>query len=124
MKLSIIIFLSVVSVLFFIAIMRFIRKNMLPPSSTLLWASIGIIFFSIPFLNKFYHFFAVEILGFEDATHLVYIFCIGFLMLYVLYLTVKLKLASDKIQILISQQAITEAEFDDRLNKIEKKKIK
>jgi hypothetical protein len=124
MKVTIILFLAIVSILFFIVIMRLIRRNLLPPSSTLMWALIGVLFFSLPFLNDFYRYVAVKILGFADATNIIYIFSIGFLMLYSLYLTVKLKLSSDRIQVLISQQAIIEAEVNARLSKLEKKNRK
>ncbi len=124
MKVTILLFLIIVSILFFIVILRLIRRNLLPTSSTLLWAIIGIIFFSIPFLNDFYRYFAVNVMGFADATNIIYIFSIGFLMLYSLYLTVKLKRSSDRIQVLISQQAIIEAEVNARLSKLEKKKRK
>lgn len=121
MTLKIILFLIIVAILFLAVIFKLIRKNLLPPSSALLWLCIGIIMLSIPLFNKLYHYVAFDMLGFSDATNIVYILCIGFLMLYSLYITVKQKQSSDRIQMLISQLAISEAEFNHRLQKIEKK---
>ena len=121
MTLKILFFLIAVAVLFLTVIFKLIRKNYLPPSSALLWLLVGIIMLSIPLLHGLYRFIAFDLLGFNNATNIIYILSIGFLMLYSLYTTVKLKQSSNRIQMLISQLAISEAEIDQRLKNLEKK---
>jgi hypothetical protein len=50
-----------------------------------------------------------------DARHVIYIVLIGFLMVYVFYLTQKISKMSDQIQMLISHLAIVEDELRRKL---------
>lgn len=120
MTLSIILFLVSIAIIFLAVIFKLIRKNYLPPSSALFWLCVGIIILSIPLLYRAYRYIASNLLGFVDATNIIYIISISFLAMYALYITVKLKQSSDRIQILISHLAIVEAENDRRLTNLEK----
>ena len=121
MTIKITIFLLFLSVLFMLCVLRLIKRNMIPPSSALLWFVMSLVFFSIPFFEKLYKYVASEVIGFQDSSHLIYIFMIGFLLLYSLYLTIKMKKASDKIQSLISFTAIIENELKSKIKKLDRK---
>ena len=65
-------------------------------------------------LEPFYHWLAASVIGIVDARHVIYIGLIGFLLVYIFYLTQKISRMSDQIQIILSELAIVEDEVRRR----------
>jgi hypothetical protein len=105
-KLKIILFVA--GIIFTLVIIGSIRKSTIRPSSALLWAAISIFLLSIPVLEPFYKWISNAIFGVEDARHVIYLFIIAFLLVYLFYLTIKTSRISDQVQGLISHMAILE----------------
>ncbi len=87
-----------------------IRKNNLKPGYVLLWLSMSCFLLSVPLLEPLYQWFSYQVLGLIDARHVIYIFLIGFLLVYVFYLTTRISIMNDQIKRLISQVAILESQ--------------
>ena len=104
----------IIGISFMIAVLWMIKKSKLRPSYSLLWICISLFFISIPLFENFYKFIASKIFGFVDATNIIYIGVLGFLMIYIFYLTLKIHRLSDQIHILISSNAILEKEIRDK----------
>jgi hypothetical protein len=98
---------------FLLFVLISIRRNMLRPSFAVLWISISFFLLSIPLLEPLYKSLA-NVVGISDARHVIYIALIGFLLVYVFYLSLRISCMSDRIQILLSQLAIVECELDRR----------
>lgn len=111
----------VIGLIFFIFILRFIKKNSFRPSFATLWICISLFLISVPVLEFFYKWVATTLIGIEDARHIIYVTIIGFLLVYVFYLTIKISKMSDQIQELISYTAILEKETKGKLTKSNKK---
>lgn len=105
-----------IGLVFFIGILRYIKKNSFNPGQSVLWIILSLFFISIPLLEPFYKWIATDLIGISDARHIVYIFIIGFLLVYIFYLTSKVTKMSDQIQNLISFTAILEKEIRDNKN--------
>ena len=73
-----------------------------------MWIGISSFLVSIPVFESFYKWIAVSLIGMIDARNIIYIVLIGFLLVYVFYLTSKVSQMSDQIQELISFTAILE----------------
>lgn len=101
----------IIGLIFFYFVLRFIKKNAFRPTYAFLWISISTFLISIPLLEPFYKWIAVSALGIEDARHIIYIALIGFLLIYVFYLTSRISQMSDQIQVLISHSAMLEKEI-------------
>ncbi len=101
---------------FFFFVLRSIQRNTMRPAYAVLWTSIALFLVSISLLEPFYQWLAGSVIGIVDARHVVYIVLIGFLMVYVFYLTQKISKMSDQIQVLLSQLAIVEEELTRKLN--------
>ena len=108
MGVRIILISTVVGLIFFVFILRLIKKNTIRPSYAVLWIGISLFLVSIPVFEFFYKWIAVSLIGLVDARHIIYIALIGFLLIYVFYLTTKMSQMSDRIQELISFTAILE----------------
>ncbi|MGZ3653830.1 MAG: DUF2304 domain-containing protein [Bdellovibrionota bacterium] len=108
LKIKILAFL--VGVGFFFFILRSIRGNLMRPSYAVLWTGISLFLVSVSVLEPFYHWIAGSVIGIVDARHVIYIVLIGFLLVYVFYLTQKISRMGDQIQVLLSQLAIVEDE--------------
>ncbi len=103
---------AVLSGLFFLGVVvKLLRKDTLYPAYAILWIFIGLFLISIPFLEGFYRWVAVKVIGLYGGDHLIYIVVIGFLMVYVLYLTSKICRMSDRISKLISFTAVLDNEI-------------
>lgn len=113
MGIKIKLFASVIGFIFFLFVFRFIKKNSFPPPFAVLWIGITLFLISIPVFEGFYQWITYSVIGITDARHIIYIALIGFLLIYVFYLTTKLSRMSDQTQELISSNAILE-------NKLEK----
>lgn len=101
----------VVGLIFFYFVLRFIKKNTIRPTYAFLWISMCAFLLSIPLLEPLYKWVAVSMIGIVDARHIIYITLIGFLLIYVFYLTARISQMSDQIQVLISHSAILEKEI-------------
>ena len=98
----------IIGLIFFIGVLRYIKKNSFNPGQSVLWIFLCLFLISIPVLEPFYKWIATDIIGINDARHIIYIFIIGFLLIYNFYLSSKITKMSDQIQNLISFTAILE----------------
>lgn len=98
----------VLGLVFFILVLRLIKKNHMRPAYAVLWVLIALFLISIPFLEFFYVWLAYSVIGISDARNIIYIGLIGFLLSYVFYLSIKISRMSDQIQELVSFTAILE----------------
>jgi hypothetical protein len=103
-----------IGIVFFLGILRYIKKNSFNPGQSVLWIILCLFFISIPLLEPFYKWIATDIIGIVDARHIIYIFIIGFLLIYIFYLTSKVTKMSDQIQNLISFTAILEKRISEK----------
>jgi hypothetical protein len=100
---------------FFVFVLRAIRGNAMRPSYAVLWTAISLFLVSISILEPAYQWLAGSVIGIVDARHVIYIVLIGFLLVYVFYLTRKLSRMGDQLQVLLSQVAILEDELRRKL---------
>lgn len=107
----------IIGIIFFLSVLRYIKKNSFNPGQSVLWILLCMFFISIPLLEPFYKWIATDIIGIADARHIIYIFIIGFLLVYIFYLSSKINKMSDQIHNLISFTAILEKEIKDRNGK-------
>jgi|Deesub1362B_J571_1020462.scaffolds.fasta_scaffold03420_2 hypothetical protein len=103
----------IIGLIFFGFVLRSLRKNVMRPSYAFLWICMSLFLLSISVLEPLYKWISVNIIGIVDARHIIYIALIGFLLVYVFYLTGRISQMSDQIQILISQTSILEQEIKD-----------
>ena len=108
MGLKITIISAVIGLIFFLFVFKFVKKNCLRPSYAFLWIVISLFLLSIPIIEPFYKWIASSLIGINDTRHIIYIGLIGFLLIYVFYLTIKISRMIDQIQELISHTAILE----------------
>ena len=85
-----------------------IRSSSMRPTFAWLWLGIAAFLLSVPFFESFYKWLASEVIGIDDARTVVYMGLLGFLLVYTLYMTLKVSALSDQIQELISHTAILE----------------
>lgn len=97
---------AILLVFFFIMI----RKKTVKPFYSTLWLVICLFMFSFVIFEKHYQKIA-EALHIQNATLLVLVGLISFLMVYVLYISIKISEMSNKIQDLISHTSILEHEL-------------
>lgn len=86
-----------------------LRKEKLDSSFAALWIGIGLFLISLGFFGDFYRFIAQSVFSVSGGDHLIYISLIGFLLVYVFYLTSKICRMIDQITKLISTVALLEA---------------
>ena len=103
----------IIGVIFFLFVLKFIKKNSFRPSYAFLWILVSLFLLSIPLAEPFYRWIANTLIGLTDARHIIYISLIGFLLIYVFYITIKISRMNDQIQELISYTAILEKEIED-----------
>lgn len=103
----------IIGFIFFLAILRYIRKKSFKPSFSVLWISVSLFLISIPLFEPAYQWIAYSIIGIIDARHIIYIVLIGFLLIYVFYLSSKITQMSDQIQNLISYTAILKNKINE-----------
>lgn len=113
LKILILLF-GIIFLIIFISLLR--RRNVKPFYSTL-WLLVSLFMISLVVFEKLYKWIATT-LGITDASFLVIVGIISFLLVYVLHLSVKISQMSDRIQELISSNAILE----HKLRTIEKEK--
>lgn len=114
MGLKIKIISSVLGFIFFVLILKLVKKNNVKPSYAFLWISLSLFLLSIPLLEPLYKWISTTLIGIEDARHIIYITLIGFLLIYNFYITIKISQMSDQIQTLISYTSVLEKELKDK----------
>jgi hypothetical protein len=102
---------------FFFFVLRSIQRNSMRPAYAVLWTMISLFLVSVSLFEPFYQWLAGSVIGIVDARHVIYIVLIGFLLVYVFYLTQKISRMSDQIQVLLSQLAIVEDELRRKLTR-------
>ena len=103
--------------IFFYFVFRFVKRNTFRPSYAFLWILIGLFLLTIPILERFYKWIAVTVIGISDARHIIYVGVIGFLLVYIFYLTIRISAINDQIQELISHTAILEKRVREQIEK-------
>lgn len=106
----------ILGIIFFFFVFRFVKKNTFRPSYAFLWILVALFLVSIPILEKFYKWLATSVIGITDARHIIYIGLIGFLLVYVFYMTIRISKMNDQIQELISYTAILENQVKERIS--------
>ena len=104
----------IIGLVFFLFVLQFIKKNSFRPSYAFLWLMVSFFLLSVPIAEPFYRWIAYSLIGLTDARHIIYIALIGFLLVYVFYLTIKISRMNDQIQELISYTAILEKEIKEK----------
>lgn len=103
-------------VFFFLIILYNIKKRKLNPSYSVLWLMLALFLILIPIFQNIFiktaRFFGVY------GENIVYISLIGFLLIYVLYITSKVVRLNNQVKELISQAAILEDEIKELKKKI------
>lgn len=107
MPLFIRIMLSIFSISFFVGFVMLVRNKSVKPIYSFLWLLVALGMLSIVIFEKFYKAFAT-MLGITDASFMVIVGLISFLLVYVFYLSIKVSEMSDRIQELISFSAMLE----------------
>lgn len=105
----------VIGIGFFFFVLRSIQRNTMRPAYAVLWTGMALFLVSVSLLEPFYQWIAGSVIGIVDARHVIYIVLIGFLMVYVFYLTQKLSKMGDQVQVILAQLAIVEDELRRKL---------
>ena len=78
------------------------------------YIAVSLFLMSVPIFEPFYVWFTYSVLGIIDARHTIYIGLIGFLLIYVFYLTTKVSRMDDRMQQMISFMAVFEKSVNDK----------
>lgn len=97
----------VLALLFLLVFLLVVRRRSMKPFYSFLWLLVSLLMFSFVLLEKAYKWLAT-LIGLRDASFLATNGLVFFLLVYILYLTVKVSEMSDRIQELISHTAILE----------------
>jgi len=111
-KIQVISFLLGIVFLYFV--FRFVKRNTFRPSYAFLWILVALFLVTIPVFESFYKWFATDVIGINDARHIIYVGIIGFLLIFLFYLTIRISKMNDQIQELISYTAILEEHFRNK----------
>ncbi|MFW5879270.1 MAG: DUF2304 domain-containing protein [bacterium] len=107
-------YLKIVSLLFglffLMVFFNLVKKKSVKPFYTTLWLLVSLFMLSVVIFESFYKGIATK-LGLTDASFLIIVALISFLLVYVLYLSIKISEMSDRIQELISHASILEHEI-------------
>ncbi len=110
MQFSIKILTLLLGIFFLVVFILLLRKKNVKPFYTTLWLLIALFMISLVVFESFYKKIAT-IIGVPDASFLIIVTLISFLLIYVLYLSIKISSMSDNIQELISHASILEHEL-------------
>jgi len=113
-----------VGILFFILLLTTLRKNRFTPGYTVLWLGVGIFLITIPLLDNVYVWLNSRILDSDDAKNIIYVFFIGFLLVYIYYMTSDISKLNDKVQTLNSYIALLEKRLRDTESQIDSTQTK
>lgn len=104
----------ILGLVFVYFVFRFVKKKTFRPSYAVLWILIALFLVSIPVVEKFYKWVATTVVGITDARHIIYAGLIGFLLVYIFYLTIRISRMNDQVQELISYTGILEKEIKEK----------
>jgi hypothetical protein len=107
------VFVALLGLSFLLVVLGFVRSGRIKPSYSLLWLGVSGFLMSIPVVDRLYIWLAYSVIGITDARHVIYIGVIGFLLLYALFVTMKVSQISDQVQELVSRSAILEKRLVD-----------
>lgn len=110
MQLSLKILTLLLGLVFLWVFISLLRKKNIKPFYSTLWLMVSVFMISLVLFEGFYKWIATS-LGITDASFMVIVSLISFLLLYVWHLSVKISEMSDRIQELISHSAIMENEI-------------
>ena len=110
MTLSIKILVLLFSIVFFAVFISVVRKRNMKTFYSSLWLLVSFFMLSLVVFEGFYKWLAT-ILGITDASFLIIVGLIFFLLIYVLHLSEKVSEMSSRIQELISHNSILENEI-------------
>jgi hypothetical protein len=99
---------------FFYVVLRNVKRNTFRPSYAVLWLGMAAFLVSVAVLEPLYKWIATSVIGILDARHIIYITLIGFLLIYVFFLTSMVTRLSNQVLQLISAIAILEAKLAER----------
>jgi hypothetical protein len=99
---------------FFYVVLRNVKRNKFRPSYAVLWLGMAAFLLSVAVLEPVYKWIATSVIGILDARHIIYITLIGFLLIYVFFLTSMVTRLSNQVLQLISAIAILEAKLAER----------
>jgi hypothetical protein len=116
-------YLKIISLLFGIAFFavffNLIKRKSVKPFYITLWLIVSVFMISIVVFEGAYKSIAT-VIGLTDASFLIIVFLISFLLVYVLYLSVRISELSDRIQELISFTGILENKIREDNNRNQK----
>lgn len=104
----------VIGLLFLYFVFRFVKRNTFRPSYAFMWILVALFLISIPLMEQFYKWIASFVIGINDARHVIYVVLIGFLLVFIFYLTIRISRMNDQIQELISYTAILEKQIKEK----------
>ena len=110
MPLSIKLLVLVFGLVFLAIFIYLLRKKSMKTFYSMLWLFVSFFMLSLVMFEKIYKWIAT-ILGVSDASFLIIVGLIWFLLMYVLHLSIKISEISDRIQELISHTSILEHEI-------------
>lgn len=110
MQLSLKLLTLLLGVIFLATFILLVRKKNVKPFYSTIWLLVSIFMISLVLFEKFYKWIATS-LGIADASFLIIVAMISFLLIYVLYISIKISQMSDRIQELISFTGILEHEI-------------
>lgn len=113
LKLQIIFLL--VGIVFLSVIVYVIRRKSLSPSYSILWLILAFFFISIPLFQNLYVFVSRNFFGFYTE-NLIYLVVFAFLLVYMLFLTIKVVRLNDQVKELITSNALLEKKLKDVLS--------
>jgi hypothetical protein len=105
MPLSLKILVVICAAAFFLTFLLLAKRGSVKPFYSALWLLISLLMLSVATFEKFYKSIA-DHLGIRDASFLIFVGAILFLLVYVLHLSVKISELSDRMQEVISSVAI------------------
>lgn len=101
-----------VGIVFLSVIIYVIRRKSLSPSYSILWLVLAFFFISIPIFQGFYVFISRNFFGFYTE-NLIYLVVFAFLLVYMLFLTIKIVRLNDQVKELITTNALLEKKLRD-----------
>ena len=119
MSLSLKILILIFGSILFSIFIALLRKKSVKPFYSAIWLIISFFIFSFVVFERFYKWIAT-MLNITDASFLVIVGLISFLLVYVMYLSIKISVISDRTQELISHNSILEHEIRELKKKNEK----
>jgi hypothetical protein len=98
------------SLVFFGVFIGLVKRKSIKPFYAFLWFTIAVIFLSVVLFEKMYKSLA-DFLQLTDASFIIIVGVLFFLMVYVLHLSIRISELNDRIQELISHSAILDRDL-------------